>query len=80
VSSPDRQPRADNSRFAQQYSDEEFLDAIRELDVPATREIWERVGCSQSLADRRLKQLEEDDVVEKVELGNMNVWKLVGKS
>ncbi|NHN49992.1 winged helix-turn-helix domain-containing protein [Halostella sp. JP-L12] len=77
MSSPDRQPRADNNRFAQKYSDEEFLDAIRELDVPATKAIWERVGCSQSLADRRLKELEEADVVEKVDMGNMNVWKLV---
>jgi ribosomal protein S25 len=77
VSRTEDQPRSDNSRFAQKYADEDFLEAIREIDVPATKAIWERVGCSQSLADQRLKELEKEGVVEKKNLGNMNVWQLV---
>lgn len=76
VSQPEQQ-RDDNNQFAQQYHDSEFINAVESLEMPLTKDVHEEVGCSYSLADYRLKELEEAGVVEKQEIGNANIWTVV---
>jgi len=56
------------------YSDASFLAAVRELDTPTTTRVADRVGCSRSSAHKRLSDLEEDDRVEKEDVGGVLVW------
>jgi DNA-binding MarR family transcriptional regulator len=59
-------------------SDQEILSAISEHYSPAvgTSDIADDVGVSRQAADRRLRSLQEDGLVEKYSAGRSIVWYL----
>lgn len=68
--------RDDASRFVEEYTDEAFLDAIREQEPPTTTNIADAVGCSRTTAYPRLQALEDEGKVVGEKIGNVNVWEL----
>lgn len=64
-------PGADARR---KYEDEEFIDAVRELQPASTREVGERVGCPRRTADYRLRKLRDEGTVNSKMVGNSLVW------
>lgn len=69
--------RDEDHRFTEQYSDEDFLDAVESLELPTSKDVHEAVGCSYSLADYRLKELEKEDRVSKQKVASANIWSVV---
>ena len=70
--------RDDHGRFAPEYTDEEFLDAVRRHNPAGTSEVAEAVGCTTQNADYRLRQLEDVAHVESKKVGLSLVWMLPG--
>lgn len=64
----------ESGKFTEQYSREAFLQAVDTIDNATTSRVAEEVGCSYDLAYRRLKALEEDDEVDRTEIGSSFVW------
>jgi predicted transcriptional regulator len=60
----------------QQYSEQQFLTAVREQDTPTTSAIAEQIGCTRQAADYRLRKLRDEDRVESTMVGNTLVWSL----
>lgn len=54
--------------------EEDYLDAIREHEPAATREVAEAVGVTRQGADWRLRRLEEEGKVRSKLAGNSLVW------
>jgi len=46
-----------SGRFTQEYSDEDFVHAVKELGSCSTTDVADYVGCSSNLAYRRLTEL-----------------------
>jgi DNA-binding MarR family transcriptional regulator len=69
---------SDSGRLAPTYTDEEFINAVDELEPAGTRDIAEQVGCTRPAAYYRLKQLEEDRTVVRTKIGGALVWSTVG--
>ncbi len=67
----------ETGKFSQQYDQEQFLEAIEELDMPTTAAIAEHVGCSYDLAYRRLYGLEADGFVTKDNIGGTFLWRQI---
>lgn len=57
-----------------EYSEQQFLTAVRELDSPTTSNIAEQVGCTRQAADYRLRKLRDEDRVEATMIGNTLLW------
>jgi len=70
--------RDDHGRFAPEYTDEEFLDAVRRHNPAGTSEVAEAVGCTTQNADYRLRQLEDMARVESKKVGRSLVRTLPG--
>lgn len=68
--------RDSDSRFAEEYTDEDFLEAIAGQDMPTTVDVAEAVGCKRTTAYPRLQRLEESGDVAGKKIGNANVWRL----
>jgi ribosomal protein S25 len=62
-------PRTDTgARFAQEFTDEEFIKALKKCMEEATvtaDEIAEKVGCNQQVAKRRLLALADSGHIQK---------------
>jgi predicted ArsR family transcriptional regulator len=72
---PMSNPERDKSgKLTEQYSDEDFLEAVKEHEPAGTSEVADEVGCSRRNADVRLRQLEEDGLVESKMAGNSLIW------
>ncbi|WP_254810701.1 ArsR family transcriptional regulator [Natronosalvus amylolyticus] len=56
------------------YSDQEFIDAVGELDLPTTVDVANVVGCGHSTAHGRLKSLEDSGDLESRSVGSALVW------
>jgi predicted transcriptional regulator len=54
--------------------DDEVLEAVREAEPAATKEIAEALGIVRQSADYRLRQLEEEGSVRSKMVGNSLVW------
>jgi len=61
----------------ERYSDEEYVDAVREHEPAGTKEVADVVGVARQSADYRLRQLEEDGQVESKKIGNSLAWSVV---
>lgn len=61
-------------RFRPTFSDEEFLDAVSERDLPTTREIADALGCNYRTAYDRLKDLESEGRVRSRSIGGSLAW------
>jgi DNA-binding Lrp family transcriptional regulator len=60
--------------LAEQYSDDDFLDAVEVNNPASTSEVAEAVGCSRRNAEVRLKRLEEAGDVRSKVVGNSLSW------
>lgn len=68
----DRDP--DTGRIREQFPDEAFLNAVQEHEPASTQEVADEVGCTRRNADVRLRNLEEEGLVESKMVGNSLVW------
>lgn len=66
--------RDDDNRFTPQFADEEFINAVEELDDATTREVAEIVGCQKETARQRLKELADRGAVIERQVGYQSVW------
>lgn len=64
----------ETGKFNEKYPDEEFIDAVESLEFPSTSAVADYVGCSYTLAYHRLNTLVEQDILNKVEVGNSFAW------
>ena len=62
------------NRFRRTYTDEDFLEAVRELEIAGTSEVSEIVGCSTENARVRLNQLVDRGELEKRKVGKRNIY------
>lgn len=58
----------------QQYTDSEFIKAVRNQQPASTGEVADVVGCTRRNADYRLRRLRDDRAVESKMVGNSLVW------
>ena len=72
MTNPERDP--ESGKLTERYSDEDFLEAVAELEPASTREIAEAVGCSRRNADVRLRKLEEANQIRMKKVGNSLTW------
>lgn len=70
-----REKDEDTGKFTTQYDREDFLTALEQEDFLSTNDVAEIVGCTQNLAYRRLKQLENEEEVQSKEIGRSLAWK-----
>lgn len=68
--------RNDRGRYTSEYSDEAFLDGVREHEPATTSEVAEAVGCVRQNADYRLRKLEDAGKVRSKKVGPSLVWML----
>lgn len=61
-------------KITQQYSDEQFIQVIKDSSPASTSEVAEGVGCSSDNAYRRLKSLEEAGDLDSKMAGNSLIW------
>ena len=68
---------SESGKLTEQYTDEEFLEAVEEHEPASTSEVADTVGCSRRNADVRLRQLENEGVVKSKMAGNSLIWILI---
>ena len=64
----------ENHRFVQTYDDQEFIDAVRELEIAAISDVADRAGCSKELARIRLNDLAERGRLKKRVVGQQHIF------
>lgn len=69
-----RERDEETGKYTTQYHREDFLDALDEGDFLSTDDVAKKVGCTQNLAYRRLKELEQEGVVKSKEIGRFLAW------
>jgi predicted transcriptional regulator len=72
MTNPERDP--ESGKLSEQYSDEDFLEAVEEHEPASTKEIADEVGCSRRNADVRLRKLAEAGEIRKKKVGNSLTW------
>lgn len=71
----------ETGRYTASWSDEDFLEALRDCDgIAGTSDVADHVGCSRQSAYLRLNDLADKDAVERREIGNSLTWFLVDES
>ena len=68
----------ETGKISQQYSDEQFIEVVKNSAPASTSEVAEGVGCSSDNAYRRLKSLEEAGKIDSKMAGNSLIWFPVG--
>lgn len=72
-----RERDEESGKYRTSYSDEDFLDAIREADgQPSTPEVADALGCADRTALVRLHELADAGEVERRKVGAVNLWML----
>lgn len=56
------------------YSEEQYLEAIRDNEPATTQEVADAIGVTRQGADYRLRQMADDGPVEKQLVGNTLIW------
>ena len=64
----------DSGRYTREYDDNEFIEAVKTLGMPSTKEVAEEVGCSYTLAYHRLMELAEQGKLQDNVIGNSFAW------
>lgn len=64
----------DSGQFTPAFTDEEFLAAVEDADLPTTNEVADAVGCQYRTAYARLSELEDDGAIGSRTVGNSLVW------
>ena len=72
-----RERDRDSGKYTEAYSDEEFVDAVRDSDGAATTtEVSEVLGCSNRTALLRLQDLADAGELKRRKVGTVNLWSL----
>jgi predicted transcriptional regulator len=58
------------------YSDEDVIEAVRNVDTATTMMVAEELGCSRSGAYQRLTKLRDDGRIASRDVGNSLLWSL----
>jgi hypothetical protein len=73
---PDRDE--ETGRYTGEYSNEEFLRAIKTEDgLAGTGDIAERVGCAHDTAYKRLQKMEREELITSRKVGNTLLWEVI---
>lgn len=64
----------ESGKFAPEFSDEDFLTALRDRGGATTSDVADAVGCKYRTAYSRLNRLVDDGRVERREIGNSFLW------
>jgi predicted transcriptional regulator len=70
----DRDRDEGSGKFTEEYSPQEFLEALAELGPSGTTDISDYVGCDRRTAYLKLKSLEEENEVKSKKVGNSLLW------
>lgn len=65
---------SDSGKFTEVFSEEEFLQAVRDIDNATTARVAETVGCSYDLAYRRLNELADEEKINRSKVGSSFIW------
>jgi hypothetical protein len=68
----------DSGQFTPTFTDEEFLDAVEDGDLPTTNDVADAVGCQYRTAYARLGELEDEGKIASRTVGNSLVWMSTG--
>jgi len=66
--------REETGEISQKYTDDKYLDAVRDNEPAGTSEVAEAVGVERQSADYRLRKLEDEGRVKSKMVGNSLVW------
>jgi hypothetical protein len=65
----------ESGRFTEQYTDEQFLDALRDADGGVgTSDVADAVGAEYDVTYTRLRELEERGAVASRKVANARLW------
>jgi predicted HTH transcriptional regulator len=78
VIEPGRDERT--GQYQKEFSDEEFVEAVKVLEDPGTTDVEEYVGCKEKTAYKRLEELSEEGRIRKKIVGGSAVWKIGSES
>jgi predicted ArsR family transcriptional regulator len=70
----DSHERDEQGRVEPRYTDDEVVDAVREHEPAATKEVAGALDMARQSADYRLRKLEEEGSVKSKMVGNSLVW------
>lgn len=63
-----------SGRFTQEYTDEDFVRAVEELESCSTTEIADHLGCSSDLAYRRLTGIASEGRIDSEKVAGNYRW------
>jgi len=73
-----RERDEDTGQYRAEWSDAAFLDALADAgDLASTTAVADRVGCTETTAYRRLHDLADEGLVEKVQPSRSIFWRAV---
>ena len=70
----------ESGKFTEEYPEEDFIKALKEIESSGTADIAEFVGCDRRTAYLKLNFLEEAGKVESKKIGNALLWELTMES
>jgi len=71
----DRERDESSGKYTTEYSDDEFVEAIKESGGTAsTTEVSDLIDCDRRTAYLRLKELEEESRISSRKVGNSLLW------
>lgn len=62
-------------KYDEVYSEVEIINLLSDTRM-ATSEVADALGCHRTTAHTRLRELEEENEIESVEVGNTLIWEL----
>ena len=65
-----------SGRFKEQFTDEQFIEAVSKLSLASCGDVAKEIGCSPSLAKKRLNTICEDGDVKRSFVGGKWVYYL----
>lgn len=63
-----------SGRFTQEYSDDDFVRAVKELKSCSTSDVADYLGCSSDLAYRRLVELADEERINSEKVAGNYRW------
>jgi len=72
--------RDDRGHFQAEHGDGEYLAAVADREPAGTAEVAEAVGVTRQNADRRLRRLEDQELVTSKKIGTSLAWSLAAEA
>jgi len=74
---PGKDRDKDSGKYTTSYQDQEFLDAIEQLEgMAGTSDVADEVGCTHRTAYTRLLSIERNGDIQSRKVGNSLVWSI----